>query len=222
MTTETKRNQTVKKQNRTVKTGRKFERVRDGAAVVFLRDGYSGTSVDDISRAARVSKATLYSYFPDKSVMFREVVRAAIADIPNQVSFDQFRTGNPDKALPKVLTALAQWASSKPSLSLLRLMTAEALRFPEDAADYDRAIQAHITTPLSVMIDDWIKMGQIKPHDGDPSARQLVAMVAGHVQQNALFTGSVPTKAQRAEIVRGATRLFLSAHATPVKEAVMT
>lgn len=49
MTTETKRNQTVKKQNRTVKTGRKFERVRDGAAVVFLRDGYSGTSVDDIS-----------------------------------------------------------------------------------------------------------------------------------------------------------------------------
>ena len=70
---------TEKKLKRTMKPGRKLEQVRDGAAVVFLRDGYSGASVDDISREAQVSKATLYSYFPDKSVMFREVVRAAIS-----------------------------------------------------------------------------------------------------------------------------------------------
>ena len=88
------------------------------------------------------------------------------ADIPSQVSFDQFRNGNADKALPKVLTALAQWASSKPSLSLLRLMTAEALRFPQDAAEYDRAVYAYVTNPLAVMIDGWIALGQIKAHDG--------------------------------------------------------
>lgn len=213
---------TGKKLKRTMKPGRKLEQVRDGAAVVFLRDGYSGASVDDISREAQVSKATLYSYFPDKSVMFREVVRAAISDIPNQVSFDQYRNGDVDKALPKVLTALVEWASSKPSLSLLRLMTAEALRFPQDAAEYERAVFAYITNPLAVMIDGWIKFGQIKGHDVGFSARQLIAMVAGQVQQDALFAGSVPTKAQREEIVLGATRLFLSAYAVPLKEAAPT
>ena len=213
---------TEKKLKRTMKPGRKLEQVRDGAAVVFLRDGYSGASVDDISREAQVSKATLYSYFPDKSVMFREVVRAAISDIPNQVSFDQYRNGDVDKALPKVLTALVEWASSKPSLSLLRLMTAEALRFPQDAAEYERAVFAYITNPLAVMIDGWIKFGQIKAHDVGFSARQLIAIVAGQVQQDALFAGSVPTKAQREEIVLGATRLFLSAYAVPLKGAAPT
>ncbi|WP_164871498.1 TetR/AcrR family transcriptional regulator [Paracoccus sp. Arc7-R13] len=213
---------TEEKLKRTMKPGRKLEQVRDGAAVVFLRDGYSGASVDDISREAQVSKATLYSYFPDKSVMFREVVRAAIADIPSQVSFEQFRNGKADKALPKVLTALVEWASSKPSLSLLRLMTAEALRFPQDAAEYERAVHICITNPLAEMIDGWIKLGQIKAHDFDFSARQLVAMVAGQIQQDALFTGSVPTKAKREEIVLGATRLFLSAYAMPLEEAAAT
>jgi TetR/AcrR family transcriptional repressor of mexJK operon len=37
---------------------------------IFLRDGFDGASVDDIARAAGVSKATLYSYFPDKQLLF--------------------------------------------------------------------------------------------------------------------------------------------------------
>ena len=39
-----------------------------------MRDGFEGANVDDIARAAGVSKATLYSYFPDKSHMFMAVL----------------------------------------------------------------------------------------------------------------------------------------------------
>ena len=58
-----------------VRTGRKFQQVLDGAREVFLRDGFEGASVDDIARAAGVSKATLYSYFPDKRLLFMEVAQ---------------------------------------------------------------------------------------------------------------------------------------------------
>ena len=54
----------------TIKRGRKFDQVLEGARTVFLRDGYSGASVDDIATEAGVSKATLYSYFPDKQILF--------------------------------------------------------------------------------------------------------------------------------------------------------
>ena len=59
--------------------GRKFQQVLEGARAIFLRDGFEGASVDDIAREAGVSKATLYSYFPDKRVMFIEVFRSELA-----------------------------------------------------------------------------------------------------------------------------------------------
>ena len=40
-----------------------------------MRDGFEGASVDDIAKAAGVSKATLYSYFPDKRLLFSEVAK---------------------------------------------------------------------------------------------------------------------------------------------------
>ena len=58
-----------------IRKGRKFDQVLEGARSVFLRDGFEGASVDDIARAAGVSKATLYSYFPDKRLLFLEVAR---------------------------------------------------------------------------------------------------------------------------------------------------
>jgi AcrR family transcriptional regulator len=55
------------------KKGRKYDQVLDGARDVFLQDGFEGASVDEIARSAGVSKATLYSYFPDKRLLFMEV-----------------------------------------------------------------------------------------------------------------------------------------------------
>ena len=62
-----------------VTRGRKFLQVLEGARTIFLRDGFEGAAVDDIAREAGVSKATLYSYFPDKRVMFMEVFRSELA-----------------------------------------------------------------------------------------------------------------------------------------------
>ncbi|MGR3492843.1 MAG: TetR/AcrR family transcriptional regulator, partial [Shimia sp.] len=59
-----------------IRKGRKYGQVLAGARSVFFDQGFDGASVDDIAKAAGVSKATLYSYFPDKRLLFVEVVRA--------------------------------------------------------------------------------------------------------------------------------------------------
>ena len=90
--------------------GRKFDQVRDGAAVIFLRDGYAAASVDDIARSARVSKATLYSYFRTRSAMFREI--CALKRLPRVDGvLRQLRPSTADPAppprteLPRVIAA---------------------------------------------------------------------------------------------------------------------
>jgi len=64
-------------------------RVRECALVVFRRDGIAAARIDDIVRAARVSRGTFYFHFPTKEDVIDEVLResehriaAAIAKLP--------------------------------------------------------------------------------------------------------------------------------------------
>ncbi|MGR3713535.1 MAG: TetR/AcrR family transcriptional regulator [Shimia sp.] len=58
-----------------IRKGRKFDQVLEGARDLFMSHGFESIGVDDIARRAGVSKATLYSYFPDKRILFMEVAR---------------------------------------------------------------------------------------------------------------------------------------------------
>ncbi len=53
---------------------RNQRRIEDAALRVFTRQGFHGTSVRDIARAARVSIGNLYNYYPTKERLFRAVV----------------------------------------------------------------------------------------------------------------------------------------------------
>lgn len=190
--------------------GRKFDQVRDGASAIFLRDGYAAASVDDIARSARVSKATLYSYFPEKSLMFREVLRETLSQAFAHPPFEANPEGPVAEALPAILADLARWSLTDARLSLLRVVMSEANRFPDEARAYHRASEQHVIAPLARVIDRWIASGELRAHDSQASARQLAALVTCALQQGAVLRGSDPdaavTTARTAE-------LFLSAHA---------
>jgi len=55
------------------------------ARPLFARYGFKKTSVDEILRAAGVSRATLYSYFAGKEEIFNEVVREEAAKLQRSV-----------------------------------------------------------------------------------------------------------------------------------------
>src|SRR5687768_17091811 len=46
----------------------------------FVSDGFAATSMDDVARAASVSKPTIYHHFGDKEGLFRAAIRSALAD----------------------------------------------------------------------------------------------------------------------------------------------
>ena len=49
----------------------------EGARAVFLAKGFDAASMNDIARAAGVSKGTLYVYFSDKEQLFEAIVEQA-------------------------------------------------------------------------------------------------------------------------------------------------
>src|SRR6476660_3300257 len=52
----------------------KRRQIVDGARAVFLTHGFEGASMNDIARAAGVSKGTLYVYFANKERLFAAIV----------------------------------------------------------------------------------------------------------------------------------------------------
>ncbi|MEU8482437.1 helix-turn-helix domain-containing protein [Streptomyces sp. NPDC048641] len=58
----------------------------DAAADLFAEKGFDVTSVDDVAKAARVSKGAVYHHFPDKSAIFDEVFRINQQEVVAQVA----------------------------------------------------------------------------------------------------------------------------------------
>ena len=52
----------------------KRRQIVDGARAVFLAQGFDAASMNDIARAAGVSKGTLYVYFKNKEELFEAIV----------------------------------------------------------------------------------------------------------------------------------------------------
>lgn len=117
--------------NNQIRKGRKFEQVLEGARDVFMKDGFEGASVDEIARTAGVSKATLYSYFPDKRLLFVEVAQCeCLRQAENYVS-DLPSDAKPRDVLYGAGRQIIRFLTSEMGKNVIRMCTSESLRFPE-------------------------------------------------------------------------------------------
>jgi TetR/AcrR family transcriptional repressor of mexJK operon len=53
--------------------------VVDAARTLFMRHGYSGTTMEDIAALAGLAKRTVYNNYPDKDALFNQIVLDVIA-----------------------------------------------------------------------------------------------------------------------------------------------
>jgi len=114
-----------------VTTRRKYAQVLAGATQVFMEQGYEGASVDEIAAAAQVSKATLYSYFPDKQELFRQVIIAECSRQANMAIDLEALDDPPEVVLERAATQLMTFILSPFGQQIYRVCVAEAARFPE-------------------------------------------------------------------------------------------
>lgn len=193
--------------------GRKFAQVLEGARKVFLRDGFEGASVDEIARAAAVSKATLYSYFPDKRLMFIEVFRAELtretSDASGLIDVD-LPVG---QVLPFIIQMISAHAVSDFGVRVFRVSVGESERFPNLAREYYAAGPAQIRAQLIRYFERCVARGELAISDFELAADQLIGLARANIQDRAVFLGtdSVDKETLR-RVNRGAVRMFLTCY----------
>ncbi|GAA2756849.1 TetR/AcrR family transcriptional regulator [Actinopolymorpha rutila] len=96
------------RQSSTVGDGDRRTAVLDAALTTFARFGYRKTSMDEVARAARISRPGLYFLFASKEALFRAAVTQALERDLSAVEHVLADTGRP---LPeRLVDAFDQWA----------------------------------------------------------------------------------------------------------------
>ncbi|WP_299355466.1 TetR/AcrR family transcriptional regulator [uncultured Shimia sp.] len=181
-----------------IRKGRKYDQVLDGAREVFLRDGFEGASVDDIARASGVSKATLYSYFPDKRGMFMEMARMQCERHADSMLQEIDQEAPVERVLEMVAHGVLKLILSEFGLKMFRICVAEADRFPELGQHFYEAGPAMGRRHLAEFLGCACVRGELEIEDPQMAAAQFQELVKSDVYMRSVFC--VDTEFSKKEI----------------------
>jgi TetR/AcrR family transcriptional regulator, mexJK operon transcriptional repressor len=199
------------------RSDRKRAAIVDVGARLFLRQGYQGTTMDEIAAAAGVSKQTVYKQFHDKEQLFSAIVLGVTDRARSTVEmlrklFDEIE--DVENGLTRLANSYALAVISPQVISLRRLVIGEADRFPELAASYfDRAPRQGIEA-ISAGFDLLVARKLLQIEDTGAAAEQFAYLVLGPLIDRALFhPGSPVGEAEIRRVASSGVHAFVAAYA---------
>ncbi len=171
---------------------RKRRAILGAASVVFLREGYAGASMDEITALAGASKATVYRYFTDKQTLFSELVVTTVTAVSDPVQAEVLRLGDSgslEAGLRDLARRLLTAITAPELLRLRRLIIGEAGRFPALGQAFYEQGPARTITALAGMLTRLAGEGLLKIDDPLAAAGQLNWLIAAEPLNRAMLLG---------------------------------
>ena len=198
-----------------IRRGRKFDQVLDGARQIFMSDGFEGANVDDIAKAAGVSKATLYSYFPDKRLLFVEVARHECLRQSQEAVDNIDLSAPPRHVLGQAGRHFLRFVTSKLGQQIFRICMAESERFPEIGREFYRSGPDVMQAEMGIYFEAAIARGELKIDDLTLAAFQFAEMCKAEIWMKIMFKViDDVSEAEIDRIVESAVETFLARYAT--------
>ena len=151
----------------------------DVAAEIFISDGFSAASTNEIARRANSSKTTFYSRFPTKEHLFLAVIERRIDGIFQQVAGSLPEERPIEETLQKFGSALIRLALSKEQIALVRVVSMEATKFPELGKRYYELGPKRAEERLAAYLRKQVERGRLLNEDTRQMAQHFVSLVSG-------------------------------------------
>src|SRR5665213_2274033 len=157
----------------------KRQQILDGARRSFLAQGFDGTSINDIVKAAGVSKGTVYAYFSSKEKLFEALVyqdRRTQAEQSTVVLDD----GRPVReVLYDFSLTIVKLMSSEESIAQVRTVVAVADKFPEIGRSFYEAGPAFAIAKVGAYLSRRMAAGDLREVDTELAAFQFIDVISG-------------------------------------------
>ena len=189
----------------------KRQQILDGARQCFMAQGFDGASMNDIVKAAGVSKGTVYAYFPSKEKLFEALVyhdrRLQAEQIV--ISLDDHRPMA--EVLNELGLRMVQRMTSEESVAQVRMVMAASVKFPEIARAFFQAGPAFAIARVKTYFETKMAQGQMRQVDAEMAAVQFIDVVSGCLHKPRLFNAQdLFIKRTPEQVVAAGVDLFLN------------
>lgn len=176
------------------------------AAGLFAAKGFNGTTTKEIAKAAGVSEALVFKYFPTKRALYAAILaeKAPLSELLNAIEKAARKRDD-----PRVFTLIAGYRI-RPGAdpTMLRLLLFSALEGHELAdmffGNQHRVFYDYLAGYIRTRIDE----GAFRPLDPLLAARAFIGMVVHHRLLHEIF--EVPLHCPHKDIVDTYVELFLT------------
>lgn len=190
--------------------------VIEAARTLFLRQGYAGTTMEEIAAAAGRTKRTLYNNYADKDALFTEIVEDVIryAEAFARGLPEAFAVGvtaaNLRTTLDDLGRRLALGIVRSEVVALRRLLIGEARAFPALAREYFDRAPGTVIDALASGFEHLEQIGLLRVPDARCAAAQFAYLVAGEPLDRAVLVGETPPEDQIIACAREGVETFLA------------
>lgn len=155
--------------------------ILDAALDVFAERGVAAARLEDIAKRAGLSKGTIYLYFPNKEVLFREVIRQTVVSQieSGERDFEQATT-SATVSLERHMRRYWLFIRSPKFAPIFRLIHAELSQHPDLARFYAEEVVIRGHRLLAAIIRRGIEQREFRDVDPLVAARMLSAPFVLH------------------------------------------
>ncbi|QKG24557.1 TetR/AcrR family transcriptional regulator [Actinomadura verrucosospora] len=162
--------------------------VLDAAAELFAEQGFTAATIDDVARAARVGKGTVYYHFTDKAHLFEAVFRDRQQRLVADVAAAAVRHDRPWPRLTAALDAYLEGTVTDAAHRSLLQQAPAAL-----GAERCRELDEQMGLPaLQALLDDLAAAGELSVAPSPMLTRLLFSALC----EAAMTAGAAPDPAQ--------------------------
>ena len=158
--------------------GRKMETVTRAARELFLDQGFSATSMDAIAKAAGVSKATLYAYFPSKETLFAFLIMAECEGLERDLPLPDLSEGL-YPALQKFARQYVRVFIERKDIAFVRTIANESNRFPDLGRLFYESGPLATIRRLAQFLDEAKAKDLLEFEDSIMAATQFLSLIRG-------------------------------------------
>jgi len=196
--------------------------ILEAAFQVFGTRGLHKARLEDVARAAGISKGTIYLYFPSKADLFSAMLRARVHDL--MPALQSAGPGGADGRAQQKLLLLARrlhrFFQTPAFLTMYRTVVGEAAAFPEAASSLYREGVLPANRRLAELLRRGMDGGEFRRLDPLIAARAFVGMLQIFAVSQGLLGGRRIYPIPDAHILKTVIDLFFHGLLAPGRRAV--
>ena len=192
----------------------KRAQILEGARQVFMNVGFDAASMNDITRAAGVSKGTIYVYFENKNELFQTIILEAKQRIFEDLRQTLRAEDDVETILRRFATAFTVGMTCEETIRAMRIAIGVAERFPELVRTFFGNHPDNLIDTLTAFIAARSGAGELAADEPRVAAQQLIDLCTGYLWKGRLFglLGEPPPQSDIDRMVGNAVSIFMKSY----------